>query len=99
MMPSVERIGVNSHWDGKGKPNRDGSQGSCSRLPRHLAPASKQPRQESNLILNLRRVVCDPPHSEDKNIPARIRTGVETLEESCVAQLHHQDIQEPTAGY
>jgi hypothetical protein len=33
----------------------------------------KHPRQESNLISNLRRVVCDPPHSEDKNVPTRIR--------------------------
>ena len=26
----------------------------------------KRPRQESNLIPDLRRVVCTPPHSEDK---------------------------------
>ena len=51
----------------------------------------KHPRQESNLIPDLRRVVCDPPHPEDENIPARIRTGIQTLEESDVAPLHHQD--------
>ena len=51
----------------------------------------KYPRQESNLIPDLRRVVCDPPHPEDKSIPARIRTGIQTLEESDVAPLHHQD--------
>jgi hypothetical protein len=49
------------------------------------------PRQESNLISDLRRVVCHPPHSEDKSIPARIRTGSQTLEESDVAPLHHRD--------
>ena len=59
----------------------------------------KYPRQESNLIPDLRRVVCDPPHPEDDNIPARIRTGIQTLEESDVAPLHHQDKQEPTAGF
>ncbi len=57
------------------------------------------PRQESNLIPDLRRVVCAPPHPEDENIPARIRTGIQTLEESDVGPLHHQDIQEPTAGF
>ena len=51
----------------------------------------KYPRQESNLICDLRRVVCDPPHPEDENIPARIRTGIQTLDESDVAPLHHQD--------
>ena len=59
----------------------------------------KYPRQESNLIPDLCRVVCDPPHPEDKIIPARIRTGIQTLEESDVAPLHHQDKQEPTAGF
>jgi hypothetical protein len=59
----------------------------------------KYPRQESNLIPDLRRVVCDPPHPEDESIPARIRTGIQTLEESDVAPLHHQEIQEPTAGF
>ena len=59
----------------------------------------KYPRQESNLISDLRRVVCDPPHPEDENIPARIRTGIQPLEESDVAPLHHQDFQEPTAGF
>jgi hypothetical protein len=59
----------------------------------------KYPRQESNLIPDLRRVVCDPLHPEDKSIPARIRTGIQTLEESDVAPLHHQDKQEPMAGF
>lgn len=59
----------------------------------------KYPRQESNLIPDRRRVVCDPPHPEDESIPARIRTGIQTLEESDVDPLHHQDIQEPTAGF
>jgi hypothetical protein len=64
-----------------------------------LGSSVKYPRQESNLIPDLRRVVCAPPHPEDKIIPARIRTGIQTLEESDVAPLHHQDIQEPTAGF
>src|SRR5271167_3101165 len=42
----------------------------------------KYPRQESNLIPDLRRVVCDPPHPEDAIIPARIRTGIQTLGKS-----------------
>ena len=64
-----------------------------------LLVSKKHPRQESNLIPDLRRVVCDPPHPEDRNIPVRIRTGIETFEESCVAPIHRQDIQEPTAGF
>ena len=42
----------------------------CSRWPGRLAPASRfwqYPRQESNLILDLRRVACDPPHSKDNH--------------------------------
>jgi len=44
------------------------------RLEEDLSPASnrkstienrKHPRQESNLILDLRRVVCGPAHPED----------------------------------
>jgi hypothetical protein len=44
----------------------------CRRPPHRLAPAldafqefPKCPRQDSNLVLDLRRVACDPPHSED----------------------------------
>jgi hypothetical protein len=39
----------------------------CSRLPCRLAPASgfQCPRQESNLVCDLRGVACDPAHSED----------------------------------
>src|SRR5438093_5462621 len=44
------------------------------------------PRQESNLIPDLRRVVCHPPHPEDRNIPARIRTGIQTLGKSDVVR-------------
>lgn len=32
-------------------------------------PSAKYPRQESNLIPDLRRVVCDPPHPKDKQEP------------------------------
>jgi hypothetical protein len=59
----------------------------------------KYPRQESNLIPDLRRVVCDPPHPEDEIIPARIRTRIQTLGKSDVVPLHHQDKEEPTAGF
>ena len=44
------------------------------------------PRQESNLIPDLRRVVCDPPHPEDRSIPARTRTGIRTLGKSDVVR-------------
>jgi hypothetical protein len=40
----------------------------CRQLPCRLAPASinkRCPRQESNLVFDLRRVACDPPHSEN----------------------------------
>ncbi len=44
----------------------------CRRPPYRLAPAldafqrsQKCPRQDSDLVLDLRRVACDPPHSED----------------------------------
>jgi hypothetical protein len=44
----------------------------CRRPPHRLAPVldafqefQKCPRQDSNLVLDLRRVACDPPHSED----------------------------------
>jgi len=44
----------------------------CSRSPGRPAPASSRcPRQESNLALDLRRVVCAPPHPEDLHDPAR----------------------------
>ncbi len=33
----------------------------------------KYPRQESNLIPDLRRVVCDPPHPEDVDQESRVR--------------------------
>ncbi len=40
----------------------------CRQPPCHLAPAPnmKCPRQESNLVCDLRRVACNPPHSEDR---------------------------------
>ena len=39
----------------------------CGRWPCLLAPASsvKRPRQELNLVFDLRGVACDPAHSED----------------------------------
>jgi hypothetical protein len=44
----------------------------CRRPPSRLAPTSnpvrfnsKCPRQDSDLVFDLRRVACDPPHSED----------------------------------
>jgi hypothetical protein len=49
--------------DAGGKSNPLGP--ACSRLPYRLAPASGCPRQESNLVLDLRGVACDPAHSED----------------------------------
>ena len=43
----------------------------------------KRPRQESNLILDLRRVACDPPHPKDKsqisNTPPGNRTQSDGL--------------------
>src|SRR5438046_2077640 len=41
---------------------------------------NKYPRQESNLIPDLRRVVCDPPHSEDETrADGWIRTSMNRL--------------------
>jgi hypothetical protein len=62
--------GANLQRDAGG--SRTHSKPLCRRPPSHLAPTSiafrpdkKCPRQDSNLILDLRRVACDPPHSED----------------------------------
>jgi hypothetical protein len=35
-------------------------------IPVGFGVAVKCPRQESNLVLDLRRVACDPQHSEDR---------------------------------
>lgn len=45
----------------------------CSRWPCRLAPASgfQCPRQELNLVCDLRTVACDPAHSEDKLAESR----------------------------
>jgi hypothetical protein len=65
----------------------------CRRPPHRVAPAldelkefQKCPRQDSDLVLDLRRVACDPPHSEDvyksllSGTPPRIRTSSGSFE-------------------
>ena len=64
----------------------------CSRLACRLAPASQYqcPRQESNLVYDLRKVVCGPAHSEDMlsfSSPLRNRTP-SCRSEVCRA-VHH----------
>ena len=64
----------------------------CSRPACRLAPASRyqRPRQESNLVYDLRKVVCGPAHSEDVlsfSSPLRNRTP-SCRSEVCRA-VHH----------
>ena len=53
----------------------------------------KYPRQESNLIPDLRRVVCDPPHPEDIGEPCRVsarssdHSKQERTDSNCVRRL------------
>jgi hypothetical protein len=71
----------------------------CRRPPSRLAPTSnpvrfnsKCPRQDSDLVFDLRRVACDPPHSEDDrkvavvSTPPRIRTSSGSFEGCCAFQ-------------
>ncbi len=69
----------------------------CRRLPCRLAPAPscQCPRQESNLILDLRRVACDPQHSEDvflfSALP-RNRTSSGSFEDCHALPAHPQGL-------
>src|SRR5205085_8240669 len=58
------------------------------------------PRQESNLVHDLRGVGCDPAHPKDMiaSIPARTRTGTGDLGDPRAVRYTTRMSQEPTAG-
>ncbi len=49
----------------------------------------KQPVQESNLAYDLRRVACDPPHSQAKSTVSRNRTSSRSFEDCDAIQHTH----------
>ncbi len=61
-------------------------------LQRHVIQC---PRQESNLVLDLRRVACDPQHSENMyqfSAPPRNRTSSGSFEDCHALPAHPQGV-------
>src|SRR5207253_6695309 len=67
------------------------------------------PRQESNLVLDLRTVVCEPAHTEDhfswrggrpalRNTPAGSRTQTSSFGGSRDRPFHHRGRKPPSSG-